>query len=43
VMGDFKYGPDGLPIASFPVAQWQDGTPELVYPEAAKTKGAVFM
>lgn len=43
VMGTLRYGEDGLPIATFPVAQWQDGTPEIVFPEEAKTKGAVFV
>jgi len=42
VMGPLRYGEDGLPVASFPVAQWQNGTPELVYPAAAKTKDAVL-
>jgi branched-chain amino acid transport system substrate-binding protein len=40
VMGQLRYGDDGLPVASFPVAQWQDGTPELVYPPEAKTAAA---
>ncbi|HLF76085.1 MAG TPA: ABC transporter substrate-binding protein [Dehalococcoidia bacterium] len=43
VMGSLRYGKDGLPVASFPVAQWQDGTPELVYPNEAKTRDAVFI
>jgi branched-chain amino acid transport system substrate-binding protein len=43
VMGQLRYGEDGLPIASFPVAQWQDGTPQLVYPKEAKTKDAIFV
>ena len=42
VMGPLRFGEDGLPIATFPVAQWQDGTPELVFPKEAKTKDAVF-
>lgn len=41
VMGALKYGEDGLPIATFPVAQWQDGVPELVFPPEARTKGAI--
>jgi branched-chain amino acid transport system substrate-binding protein len=40
VMGQLRFGDDGLPVASFPVAQWQNGVPELVYPDAAKTKSA---
>ncbi len=40
VMGPLRYGEDGLPVASFPVAQWQDGVPQLVFPEAAKTAEA---
>jgi branched-chain amino acid transport system substrate-binding protein len=43
VMGPLRYGEDGLPIATFPVAQWQDGTPQLVFPQEAKTKEAVFI
>lgn len=42
VMGPLQYGEDGLPIATFPVAQWQDGKAEIVYPERSKTKGAIF-
>jgi branched-chain amino acid transport system substrate-binding protein len=42
VMGQLRFGEDGLPVASFPVAQWQNGVPELVFPEAAKTKSAQF-
>jgi branched-chain amino acid transport system substrate-binding protein len=40
VMGPLRYGQDGLPVATFPVAQWQDGTPELVFPPEAKTAEA---
>ena len=40
VMGPLRYGDDGLPIASFPVAQWQNGVPQLVYPDEAKTADA---
>jgi branched-chain amino acid transport system substrate-binding protein len=42
VMGPLRFGEDGLPVASFPVAQWQNGVPELVFPEAAKTSNAQF-
>jgi len=42
VMGPLRYGQDGLPVATFPVAQWQDGTPELVFPPEAKTAEAKF-
>jgi branched-chain amino acid transport system substrate-binding protein len=42
VMGPMRFGEDGLPIATFPVAQWQDGTPELVYPDRSKTKEPIF-
>ena len=41
VMGPLKYGEDGLPIATFPVTQWQNGVPELVFPPEAKTKDAI--
>jgi branched-chain amino acid transport system substrate-binding protein len=41
VMGPLRYGEDGLPIASFPVAQWQKGRPEIVFPKEAKTKDAL--
>ena len=37
-----RYGEDGLPIATFPVAQWQNGKPELVFPAEAKTAEAKF-
>jgi branched-chain amino acid transport system substrate-binding protein len=40
VMGPLRYGQDGLPVTTFPVAQWQDGTPELVFPPEAKTAEA---
>jgi branched-chain amino acid transport system substrate-binding protein len=40
VMGKLRYGEDGLPVATFPVAQWQNGKPELVYPQDAKTAEA---
>jgi branched-chain amino acid transport system substrate-binding protein len=43
VMGTLRYGKDGLPISTFPVAQWQGGTPELVFPKEAKTQDAVFI
>ena len=42
VMGPLRYGEDGLPIATFPVAQWQHGKPQLVYPPEAKTSDAMF-
>ena len=40
VMAKLRYGEDGLPIATFPVAQWQNGKPELVFPAEAKTADA---
>jgi branched-chain amino acid transport system substrate-binding protein len=40
VMGPLRYGEDGLPVATFPVAQWQNGKPEIVFPEEAQTSGA---
>ncbi len=40
VMGQLRYGDDGLPVATFPVAQWQNGAPELVFPPEAKTAEA---
>jgi branched-chain amino acid transport system substrate-binding protein len=43
VMGKLRFAENGLPIATFPVAQWQNGVPELVYPDSAKTKDAVFL
>ena len=43
VLGPLRYGEDGLPIATFPVAQWQDGKPQLVYPDRVKTKDAIFV
>jgi branched-chain amino acid transport system substrate-binding protein len=43
VMGKMRFGEDGLPIATFPVAQWQNGVPELVYPDIAKTKDPLFI
>ncbi len=43
VMGSLKFGEDGLPVATFPVAQWQDGTAEIVFPEDAKTKDAIVV
>ena len=43
VMCPLRFGEDGLSIATFPVAQWQDGTPELVYPERSKTREAIFL
>ena len=43
VLGPLRFGEDGLPIATFPVAQWQEGRAELVYPQRAKTKDAVFV
>jgi branched-chain amino acid transport system substrate-binding protein len=42
VMGKLRYGDDGLPVATFPVAQWQNGKPELVFPAEAKTANAMF-
>jgi hypothetical protein len=42
VLGPMRFGEDGLPIAKFPVAQWQNGTAQLVYPDRAKTADAVF-
>ena len=42
VMGKLRYGEDGLPIATFPVAQWQDGVPQLVFPPEARTAEARF-
>jgi branched-chain amino acid transport system substrate-binding protein len=42
VLGPLRFGENGLPIATFPVAQWQDGVAQLVYPERAKTKDALF-
>ena len=43
VMGPLRYGEDGLPISTFPVAQWQDGTPQIVFPKEAMTRDAVFL
>ena len=42
VMGRLRFGDDGLPVASFPVAQWQNGVPEIVFPDEAKTKSVQF-
>jgi branched-chain amino acid transport system substrate-binding protein len=42
ILGPLGFDESGLPIATFPVAQWQSGKPELVYPARAKTKDAVF-
>jgi branched-chain amino acid transport system substrate-binding protein len=43
VMGKLRFAENGLPIATFPVAQWQNGVPELVYPATAKTKDPIFV
>ena len=32
VMGKLRFADNGLPIATFPVAQWQNGVPVVVYP-----------
>jgi branched-chain amino acid transport system substrate-binding protein len=40
VMGKLRYEQGGLPVATFPVAQWQNGNPELVFPAEAKTADA---
>ncbi len=42
VLGPLAFGEDGLPRATFPVAQWQDGKAELVYPPRARTRDAAF-
>ena len=42
VLGPMRFAEDGLPIAKFPVAQWQNGTAQLVYPDRAKTAEAIF-
>ena len=42
IIGPLRFDESGLPIATFPVAQWQNGKPELVYPARAKTKDADF-
>ena len=41
VLGPMRFAENGLPIAKFPVAQWQGGKAELVYPDRAKTKDAL--
>jgi hypothetical protein len=42
IIGKLKYGEDGLPIATFPLAQWQNGKAELVFPDASMTSKAKF-
>lgn len=42
VLGPLRFAEDGLPITTFPVAQWQGDTPEMVYPDRVKTKDAIF-
>lgn len=42
VLGPIRFDEDGLPITTFPVAQWQGDTPELVYPDRVKTRDATF-
>jgi len=42
IIGKLKYGEDGLPIATFPLAQWQNGKAELVFPDASMTSKARF-
>jgi branched-chain amino acid transport system substrate-binding protein len=42
VMGTLGFDPDGLPTGTFPVVQWQDNVPEIVYPEGIQSKPAIF-
>jgi branched-chain amino acid transport system substrate-binding protein len=42
IIGKLKYGEDGLPVATFPLAQWQNGKAELVFPDASMTSKAKF-
>jgi branched-chain amino acid transport system substrate-binding protein len=42
ILGPLRFDFTGLSISTFPVAQWQNGRPELVYPARAKTKDAIF-
>ena len=42
IIGKLRYGEDGLPVATFPLAQWQDGKAELVHPAASKTAEAKY-
>ncbi len=42
ILGPLRFDFSGLSVSTFPVAQWQNGKPELVYPARAKTKDAMF-
>jgi branched-chain amino acid transport system substrate-binding protein len=42
VMGPLRFGEDGLSVSTFPLAQWQNGRPELVFPPEAKTADAML-
>jgi branched-chain amino acid transport system substrate-binding protein len=41
-LGPIRFEEDGMPIADFPLAQWQGDTPEMVYPDRVKTADAIF-
>ena len=42
VLGTLGFDPDGLPSGTFPVVQWQDNSPEIVYPDGILSKPAIF-
>ena len=42
VLGTIGFNDDGLPTGTFPVVQWQDNSPEIVYPDGVKSKDAIF-
>jgi branched-chain amino acid transport system substrate-binding protein len=42
LFGPLRFDFSGLSISTFPVAQWQNGKPELVYPARVRTQDAQF-
>ena len=42
VMGTHGFDEDGVINGTFPVVQWQDNSPEIVYPDGVKSRPAIF-